>query len=267
MLNDLDLIVKTYPNTKEWNTLRVYALGDVHVGAPNFNEQAIKKKIEIIKNDKHCAVVLCGDLADYGLRNSKTNIYQSTLSVREQQRYVLDLFSPIKDKISVCVPGNHEERITREVGTCPMYDMCVLWGIPEVYRENVAITKYAFGSQRGKKQRIVFYGITSHGASKNRHHKFVSASFEGQDFAISGHVHEPSYSPHGRIRIERNGTVHHVPYKEIVVDANLSPGGYAMKKEYEVAPPPELQYLELSATFDPKTRQMNRIMNYHSIQI
>lgn len=265
MNNDLDVIVKKYP--QEQNVLRVYAMGDVHVGAPNFDERAIKKKIDIIKKDKYAAVVLCGDLADYGLRNSKTNIYQATMSVREQQRYVLDLFSPITDKISACVPGNHEERVTREIGTCPMYDMCVLWGIPEVYRENVAITKYAFGSQHGNKQRIVFYGITSHGSSRSRHHKFISASFEGHDFAISGHVHEPSYSPHGRIRIERNGTAHHVPYKEIVVDANLKPGGYSMKKEYEIAPPPELQYLELTATFDNKTRQMNRVMNYHSIQI
>ena len=85
MNNDLDVIVKKYPNTKEWNTIRVYALGDVHVGAPNFDERAIEKKIDIIKKDKYAAVVLCGDLADYGLRNSKTNIYQATMSVREQQ--------------------------------------------------------------------------------------------------------------------------------------------------------------------------------------
>lgn len=266
MNNDLDIIVKSFPKRIPGNAIRVYAIGDVHVGAPNFDEKAIKKKIEIIRNDKYCAVVLCGDLADYGLKNSKTNIYQATMSVREQQKYVLDLFNPIKDKIAACIPGNHEERVTREVGTCPMYDMCVLWGIPEVYRENVAITKYSFGQQHCNGQPIVFYGITSHGSTRNKHHKFV-ASFEGHDFAVSGHVHEPSYSPHGRIRIERNGTAHHVPYKEIVVDANLKPGGYSMKKEYEIAPPPELQYLELTATFDAKTRRINRVMNYHSIQI
>lgn len=48
MRNDLDLIVKRFPNTKKWNTLRLYAIGDVHVGAENFDEKAIKKKIEII---------------------------------------------------------------------------------------------------------------------------------------------------------------------------------------------------------------------------
>ena len=48
MRNDLDLIVKRFPNTKKWNTLRLYAIGDVHVGAENFDEKAIKKKIEIM---------------------------------------------------------------------------------------------------------------------------------------------------------------------------------------------------------------------------
>lgn len=265
MNNDLDIIIKKYPH--EWDSLRVYAIGDVHVGAPNFDERAIRKKIDIIRNDTCGVVVLCGDLGDYGLKNSKTNVYQATMQPKQQQEYIYQLFLPIADKIAAAVPGNHEERITKEVGTCPLYDLCVRWGVPDVYRENVAITKYAFGSQHGNKQQIVFIGITSHGSSRLKHHRFVTSSFEGHDFAISGHVHEPSYSPHGRIRIERNGKARHIPFKEIVVDANLQPGGYALKKEYEVAPPPELQYLELSATFENGNRIINRIMDYHSIQI
>ena len=108
MNNDLDIIVKSFPKRIPGNAIRVYAIGDVHVGAPNFDESSIKKKINIIRNDKYCAVVLCGDLADYGLKNSKTNIYQATMSVREQQKYVLDLFNPIKDKIAACIPGNKD---------------------------------------------------------------------------------------------------------------------------------------------------------------
>ena len=47
MRGDLELIVKQYPNTKAWSTVRLYAIGDVHVGAENFNEKAIRKKIDI----------------------------------------------------------------------------------------------------------------------------------------------------------------------------------------------------------------------------
>ena len=268
MNNDLDLIIKQYP--ADIPALHVYAIGDVHVGSPQFDEQAIRKKIKIIQEDPCAAVCFCGDAADLGLRNSKTNIYLATLSVREQLEYTFELFKPIAHKFAAVVPGNHEERITREVGTCPMYDLCVRWGIPEVYRENVAITKFMFGTLPGHGKRSnTFIGITTHGSTRNKHKKFI-AGFDGIDFAISGHTHTPEYSPHGKIRVDSiSATAKHVPYKEIVVDAHLSPGGYGLKKEYEVSPPPELQYLELSAYRDGRgaTRKTHKVMNYHAIQL
>lgn len=267
MLNDLDVINKKYPS--EMTTLHVYAIGDVHVGSEQFDERAIRKKIKIIEEDPLGVVSICGDLADYGLKNSKTNCYRQKIPVAEQKDYVLELFRPIVDKMIAVVPGNHEERITREVGTCPMYDLCVLWGVPEVYRENVAITRLIFGhlENRYNKQNS-FVGITTHGTSRNKHKKFI-AGFDGIDFAISGHTHTPEYSPHGKIRVDRkNGTARHVAYKEIVVDASLTPGGYSIKKEYEIAPPPELQYLELTSYRDTdRSRTNHKVINYHTITV
>ena len=187
MNNDLDVIIKRYSRDQE--VLRVYAIGDIHVGSEEFNETAVKKKLKIIEEDPCAALCICGDLGDYGLRNSKTNVYKATMSPREQQKNIHKLFLPVTDKIAAAVPGNNEERITREVGTCPLYDLCVLWEIPEVYRENVAITKYMFGEQN-KRQQHIFVGITTHGASRAKHKKFI-AGFDGVDFAISGHTHMP----------------------------------------------------------------------------
>ena len=44
MNNDLEVIVKQYP--KEWDSLRVYAIGDTHVGSAQFDERAVKTKIQ-----------------------------------------------------------------------------------------------------------------------------------------------------------------------------------------------------------------------------
>ena len=266
MLSDLDVIVKTYPRDQE--VLRIYAIGDVHVGSPEFNEDAIRKKLQIIADDPYGCLVLCGDLGDYGLKNSKTNVYKAIMSPREQQDYIYELFLPVVDKLTAAVPGNHEERITREVGTCPLYDLCVLWGISDIYRENLAITKYCFGNVGGRKTQNVFVGATSHGTTRNKNHKFMG-SVDSIDFSISGHTHSPEYSPHGRIRVDRqHGTASHVPYKELIVDANLKPGGYGLRKQFEVPPPPELQYLELSMYREADyNRTERRVMNYHAIQI
>lgn len=265
MNDDLEIIKREYP--KSYDTLRVYAIGDVHVGSREFNEEVIKKKIDIIKNDKHGVLSICGDLGDFGLKNSKTNVYQETMSPLEQKDYIFELFKPVADKIISCVPGNHEERLVREVGICPLYDLCVLWGVSDVYRENMAIARLNFGSVRPKAKNS-FVILTTHGSSVNKHKKFI-ACFDGIDAAISGHTHTPSYAPHGKIKVHNHGSVAtHVAYKEIVVDAHLKPGGYSIKHEYEIAPPPELQYIELSAFRKAdETRQTVKKIDYHAIQI
>lgn len=266
MRNDLEIITKEFPHKQ--NVLRVYAIGDVHVGSEQFDEDALKKKLKHIREDPCGVLCLCGDLGDYGLKNSKTNVYKETMPPQEQQKYLRKLFEPVKDKIIAAVPGNHEERITKEVGTCPLYDLCVLWGVPEAYRENLAILKLMFGNRHGSRQQQMFIGVVTHGSNRTRNKRFISG-FDGIDFAISGHTHTPEYVPHGKIRIDRiHGTADHVPYKELVVDANLTLGGYGIKKEYEILPPPELQYFELSAIRDKdKNRTDRRIIDYHSLTL
>lgn len=106
MHNDLDLIVKKFPAS--WKHINLYALGDIHVGSPQYDEDATQKKLQIIKDDPNGVVTLCGDLADYGLKNSVSNVYQQKMSPEEQQKYLLKLFEPIKKKIVSAVPGNHE---------------------------------------------------------------------------------------------------------------------------------------------------------------
>jgi len=75
MHTDLDVIVKKFP--KSWDRIHLYALGDIHVGSEQFDEASVRKKIKIIGDDPIGVVTLCGDLGDYGLKNSKTNVYQA----------------------------------------------------------------------------------------------------------------------------------------------------------------------------------------------
>ena len=266
MIDDMSVIVKRFPDA--WPKLDLYAIGDCHVGSENFNEKALKKKIQIIRDDPYGVVTLCGDLGDFGLRTSVTNPLRAKLQPAEQMETIYHLFEPIKDKIVSAVPGNHEQRLVKESGIDPLLTLCCRWGCEEVYRENVAILKLLFGQRNHGRQQNAFIGITTHGSSIRKHQRFISA-FSPIDWAVSGHSHTPMYYPHGVIRID---TIHakakHVGYKEIVVDANLTPGGYAVKYEYEIAPPPELQYIEMRVVRDTdRSRTAYKVMDYHSIQI
>lgn len=266
MIDDLSVIVKRFPSS--WPKLNLYALGDCHVGSEQFNETALKKKIQIIRDDPYGVVTLCGDLGDFGLRTSVTNPLRAKLQPAEQMEAIYHLFEPIADKIVSAVPGNHEQRLTKESGIDPLLTLCCRWHCEDVYRENVAILKLQFGQRSNKDKQMVFIGITTHGSSIRKHQRFISA-FQPIDWSVAGHSHTPMYYPHGVVFIDaKHATAKHVGYKEIVVDANMTPGGYAIKYEYEIAPPPELQYLEMYCARDTdRNRTMHKIMNYHSIQI
>ena len=266
MNNDLCVIVKCMP--RDWPLLRLYAIGDCHVGSEQFNETALKKKIEIIRDDPYGVVTICGDLGDFGLRSSVTNPLRATLQPAQQIEKICELFEPIKDKIVSAVPGNHEQRLVKETGIDPLLTVCCRLGCQDVYRENVAILKLCFGEQTNGKRQHAFVGITTHGSSIRKHQRHI-ACYWPIDWSVAGHSHTPMYYPHGVIKIDVNrATARHVGYKEIIVNADLVPGGYSIKNEYEIAPPPELQYLELRVVRDSdRNRTMHKVMDYHAIQI
>lgn len=249
--------------------IHVYALGDLHVGAPNWDEKLTIKKINAILDDPVGYVHLCGDLMNNGLKNSKTNTYLETLMPAEQKQWITKNLRPLAARIISAVPGNHEDRTTREVGLSPLYDIMAAWGIEDRYRENLALSVIDMGKNRVG--RTVYGGLCTHGSGRNKHQKFITG-FDGIDYAVSGHTHTPMYCPHGKICLSlRTKTAKHVGYHEIVVDAGMRPGDYALKREYQISTPPRLDYLTLhevrKTTSEGPWKTNQRRIDYNSIQI
>lgn len=265
LFNDLEPIVFKLPQDIE--EIHVYGIGDVHVGAPGWDEKLTKRKVQMILDDPVGYVHLCGDLMNNGLKNSKTNTYEEKLMPMEQKDWIIENLEPLKDRIISAVPGNHEDRTTRDAGLSPMYDIMCIWGISERYRENMALSIVKFG--RAYNGRYNCYGgLCTHGSTKNKHEKFALC-FDGIDYAISGHTHTPSYTPKGKIKLDlQKGRAKHIGYSEIVVDAGMKPSDYGLKKEYLVSTPPRMDYLVLH----PITKGMTpnpseKKIDYCSIQI
>lgn len=243
MKNDLEMIIRELPTNLDH--VNLYAIGDLHIGSREFNEKLTRKKMEIIKNDECGFWVGCGDFLDFGICTSKTNPMEAVLQPQEQKEFLYELMRPYIDKCVALVPGNHERRSVKTVGFNPLYDVACRWQIEDRYREYLALVKLGFGSNHSGKR--TWYGIgVSHGSSRNKHQKYIR-SFSGLDAFCSGHSHTPFYQPHGTIHCDlRSGKARKVAYKELVVDAGLDSGGYALAGEYEISPPSELQYLRLN---------------------
>lgn len=248
VFDDMTLIV--HKLSMKYPYINIYGIGDKHIGSKECDIKRLKKQVEMILDDEYGYCVICGDLINNGLKNSKTNTYQEVIQPAMQKELMYEIYKPLayNGKILAGVPGNHCERTVKEAGTNPMYDVFCRWNIPHLYRENIALLKINLGSRKDGQRQISYAGLVTHGSSKNKHHKFVMG-FDGIDFAISGHTHTPEYTPRGKIRIDlKNETAKKVGYKEIVVDSSLESGGYAIKNEYEISAPPETQILKLYGT-------------------
>lgn len=256
LYNDLEVI--RFNGPEDASELHIYGLGDLHVGAPGWNPDITLKKVNTILDDPVGYVYLCGDLMNNGLKNSKTNTYEEKLMPFEQREWIVKNMEPLRDRIIAAVPGNHEDRTTRDCGLSPVYDIMTIWGIEDRYRENMALSVVRFGHQPDGPA-SVYGGLVTHGSSRNKHRKFIQC-IDGIDFAISGHSHTPFYEAHGKIQLcQQHATARHTCYHEIVVDPGLTPSDYALKHEYEISAPARMDYLALHTIQRAGTRRVKSI--------
>ena len=227
MLDDFTLITHKFETAPFIN---IYPLGDVHIGSKECNVSLFKEWIEMVKQDPYGYVVIIGDMMNMGLKNSNSNVYEEALTPMEQKDLCYELLNPIANRILAGCSGNHEYRSVREVGMNPLYDVFCRMRIEDRYRENACFIKLTVGKQ-GKNPNA--YGVVlSHGSSKNKDKRWTYA-VDGCDCFISGHTHEATHEPLGKIRMDlTHNKVKMVGYQQIVVTPFQSYGSYAIRGKY-----------------------------------
>lgn len=267
MKSDMEMIKCVLPRTMD--EIHIYGLADWHIGSKECDTEFIKKTIKVILDDPCGFAVIAGDLLDNGLKNSKTDCYSAILNPHEQLEACYEYLLPLAEagKILCATDGNHEYRSVRETSVSPLYTiMCRLPGhLEDVFRPYMCLLDLKFGEcgfgRAGSYN--TYYGLVTHGSSRNKHRKFEVGAFDGLDFCVSGHTHQPEYASRGKIRIDSRGVAKHVNFKSLIVCPALQFGGYAIQKEYEPTGTGEIQYLSLKKIRADKTKRME----FHTIQI
>lgn len=236
MLSDFEIISHKFPKRPN---LKIYAIMDVHLGAAEHMERAWKKFCDTILDDPNAYIVLGGDLLNWGLKNSVSNVYAETLRPREAKRVMTEMLTPLKQRILVCVPGNHERRGMKEADDDPTYDIMCKLDLEHLYRENIAFVRIQMGDQDANGLVNPSYVLcVSHGAGGgalsgaviNRNERFAYA-LDGVDALIVGHSHKPMVSQPAKIKVDvRNNKVSIQPIKVVVGTSWLEYGGYAAQK-------------------------------------
>lgn len=162
----------------------VYPLGDVHLGAHSHNGRAWQQWLGFLGDREDASLLGTGDFLNAAVIGSKSEVYDETTTVGKAKRLLRRQLQPLAeaDRIDALAPGNHEDRIYRAVGDCPIEDICDSLDLN--YIQAAALIVYRVGSQ--EYELFIRHGTGNGqalaGLSKGAH--VITA-----DIYVTGHIH------------------------------------------------------------------------------
>jgi hypothetical protein len=174
--------------------LEVYPLADVHLGDPKTDEEMFKAFAKNILKEDNRFIIINGDLINNAIKTSVSNPYNEKYSPDEQKDMMTDYLMPLKDRILCMVPGNHEERSSKETDCHIIKDIAYRINKKDRYRENGAYINIQFGRDRhGRK--LSYAGYIVHGKGGGKKVGSGLAVLQDvtlicdADFYVMGHIH------------------------------------------------------------------------------
>ena len=187
--------VKLSDDIKE---LHIIPISDVHLGDKQANLKLFKQVLKRIEDEESTYTILNGDLCNCALKNSKSDVYSDNMSPMEELNMLLELLTPIKDKILVIGGGNHEERIKRDTNIDITQLTAKQLGIEDRFADGWWYLFLRFGEKKEGRKVPMCYQISGYhgsgggrkpGGKVNRLQEMSQVVVA--DLYIMGHTHLP----------------------------------------------------------------------------
>ena len=176
--------------------ITIIPISDVHIGDKTSNLKAFKEVLERIKTEPNTFTILNGDICNFALKNSKSDVYEG-LSPMTEILEAIKYLKEIKEKVLCITSGNHEDRLVRETNIDATYLLAKELGLEEVYAPSWWYLYLSFG--KTNKNRPVLYTISGYhggqsngsttGSKANKVKKMSQVVLA--DVYLMSHVHEP----------------------------------------------------------------------------
>jgi hypothetical protein len=182
----------------------LHHLTDFHVGAPDFDEAELKRRVEMIAKDPYARWTMGGDAGDLiwhrDRRYSPTELhprYRLATSIRDvSKEHLVEMLSPIADKCWAWADGNHERVVDEHYGGKFGVEVCCALGIEDKwvgYRGFVHVQFNVTKTQRVGQLIDIQHGWQV-GRGKGGPPSMAEREFSttDADVLLRGHSHQPS---------------------------------------------------------------------------
>lgn len=178
--------------------LCVFPIGDVHKGSPAHDTAVWRAWLDKVNEFENSSIILTGDLFNTALKTSVSESYDECLTLRGAREELEWELEPLKSKIDLAIPGNHEARFYRAVGDCPVAVVADKLGVP--YAQEVAFVVYHVGEQRYTF--LVRHGSGGGMIGARAGRLLRQAEAFDADVYISGHTHAMQAFPSEQFKID-----------------------------------------------------------------
>jgi predicted phosphodiesterase len=144
----------------------IIPISDIHIGDPLVDYEKLYGYLNWVKENP-AWIILNGDLMTCDIKQSVGDVYKQELNPQQQLDELVKIFTPFKDRILAIIQGNHEQRITREVGVDILRVFTQILGIEDKYDPDSALVHIRLGKDRSSK-RIGYTIFATHGWSNGR---------------------------------------------------------------------------------------------------
>ena len=182
--------------SREFKSIKVLALSDFHIGDQLCNLKLIKEVLQEVKESDNTFIILNGDLINNATKNSVSDVYSEKLTPMEAIVKLCDLLEPIKDRILVIHPGNHENRTYKEDGIDIIRLVAKQLGIEDRFSDGWWYLYLTLGlGQKGRPVMYTITGIHGYGGGRKNGGKINNLVEMGDkviaDVYVMGHTHTP----------------------------------------------------------------------------
>ncbi len=235
---------------REIKELEIMVIADSHIGDINADLKLLKSRIDYVLNNSNTYAILNGDLANMALKNSVSGIYESTMTPEEQVDYLVDLLTPIKDKILFINDGTHERRSQKETGLSATKQIAAELGCKDKVSMDGTLCFLRFGEKynshkesngSGNIRKLCYTIYATHGGRSGRKAGGKAQSLVdisdtiNADIIIKSHSHLGMIMPSSHITIDYpNSSYRERDQLLINTGAYLDRGGYGEIGEYSL---------------------------------
>lgn len=226
--------------SEEIKSIEIHPFSDWHIGDLLCKKDLIKKQIDEVAAKDSAYTILNGDLLNNATKTSVSDCYAEEMPPMEAIEYLVDMLTPIKDKVLMITQGNHESRTYRNDGIDLTRIVSKELGIDDRYCREGGLLFLRFGNNlsRHRKQWYSIYATHGSGGGRKEGAKAIRladmAAIVDADIYIHSHTHLPMIMKQSFYRTSgSNSSVALCEKLFVNTDAKLGYGGYGQTYEFK----------------------------------